>query len=976
MFGWWLGQGLICFFIFAMSSSENHSTIQWLFSKVSNNLGIHNINPGKLACQFSNCNCEESLFQVFGAANNSVFNLKNPDTNIRSIDSSTPLFDISNTDLYKKNLIVWNLNTVDKLILGDNTNCVNNLLNNSVLNSFGSKFDYNNYTERLLEEENFGHTIHPLQKFEASLSILESARDRMVTSPLSSNNVPCNAYPIIDKKKVQTATEGSSGTCNNKGFSGNKSKNKENYLKQKDSSPDIKKDYTNRKKSEKNFGECKENSKQYRKSEKLTRAEKDVDNKVKNNKHEKGSDLDKVGKLLQEVLRKTPGQNQENSEYQPVAEASSGGSDTGYSSRCSTPPASNVAVDANLDEDKFDVKRHSLKSHNFSMQNEEVSEGHRMYRSESPSAFSDTSSAGSSNSYQERNHYQGHQRFHFYPPQHSQKPFQRQQFYFMPGVNKVHDDEYQRRPNNTGFNGRMRGHANGGMHYHQNYRYNNNNNNNNNNSHNRKVDKVDLHQSQTTHHNNSHNSSHLHQEVDTYTKPVVQNGRHYQNNQQQKGDGKGRHWGFNQRYHNGKIRQFNNMNGNVTHLPANGFHNNNNSNNNANNNNNNSNIYYQIDSQFDLREEVWGHRRLLNDRAGSFRASSGDHGKWKKDHRVEVTCIPPELLKNSEWDGLSHQVWSMFNKHQQLDCTFRAKMELRQRISHVIWNVLPMCRLFVVGSSLSGFGANSSDVDMCLMVTPRDLDQRNEAQAVLRLLQRELNNCGFVEKMELITAKVPILKFRDLRTKIDVDLNCNNSVGIRNTHLLNAYSQLDWRVRPLVLVVKLWAQHHHINNAKDMTISSYSLVLMVIHYLQYGLEVPLLPCLHKAFPDKFSPSNHVFRMPVTERMPLFVSNNKQTLGELFLGFLEYYAHKFMFIENSISIRTGGILPTDECRYVRTRKNDSRMWKYLCIEEPFDLTNTARSVYDELVFEKVRNVFKDSCKLLKESKNLEVLFSKS
>ncbi|KAB7494108.1 hypothetical protein Anas_08033, partial [Armadillidium nasatum] len=175
-------------------------------------------------------------------------------------------------------------------------------------------------------EENFGHTIHPLQKSEASLSILESARDRMVTSPLSSNNVPCNAYPIIDKKKTPLRLT-------------------------------LKKTIQIEKKVKKIFGECKENSKQYRKSEKLTRAEKDVDNKVKNNKHEKGSDLDKVGKLLQEVLRKTPGQNQENSEYQPVAEASSGGSDTGYSSRCSTPPASNVAVDANLDEDKFDVKR-------------------------------------------------------------------------------------------------------------------------------------------------------------------------------------------------------------------------------------------------------------------------------------------------------------------------------------------------------------------------------------------------------------------------------------------------------------------------------------------------------------------------------------------------------------------------------------------------------------------------------------------
>lgn len=43
---------------------------------------------------------------------------------------------------------------------------------------------------------------------------------------------------------------------------------------------------------------------------------------------------------------------------------------------------------------------------------------------------------------------------------------------------------------------------------------------------------------------------------------------------------------------------------------------------------------------------------------------------------------------------------------------------------------------------------------------------------------------------------------------------------------------VDWRVRPLVLVVKLWAQCQNINNAKNMTISSYSLVLMVIHFLQ------------------------------------------------------------------------------------------------------------------------------------------------
>lgn len=62
---------------------------------------------------------------------------------------------------------------------------------------------------------------------------------------------------------------------------------------------------------------------------------------------------------------------------------------------------------------------------------------------------------------------------------------------------------------------------------------------------------------------------------------------------------------------------------------------------------------------------------------------------------------------------------------------------------------------------------------------------------------------------------------------------------------------VDWRLRPLTLVVKLWAQHHNINDAKNMTISSYSLVLMVIHFLQYGVSPPILPCLHAMYPDKF-----------------------------------------------------------------------------------------------------------------------------
>ena len=50
--------------------------------------------------------------------------------------------------------------------------------------------------------------------------------------------------------------------------------------------------------------------------------------------------------------------------------------------------------------------------------------------------------------------------------------------------------------------------------------------------------------------------------------------------------------------------------------------------------------------------------------------------------------------------------------------------------------------------------------------------------------------------IELIPAKVPLLKF--FYKDSPVDLSVNTDKGVRNTHLLFCYGQSDWRVRPLV----------------------------------------------------------------------------------------------------------------------------------------------------------------------------------
>jgi DNA polymerase sigma len=70
------------------------------------------------------------------------------------------------------------------------------------------------------------------------------------------------------------------------------------------------------------------------------------------------------------------------------------------------------------------------------------------------------------------------------------------------------------------------------------------------------------------------------------------------------------------------------------------------------------------------------------------------------------------------------------------------------------------------------------------------LDQRVDAVMILSTAMEHLKNLALVDNMEIIFAKVPILRatFKPPFDKIIVDLNANNAVAIRNTHLLCYYS--------------------------------------------------------------------------------------------------------------------------------------------------------------------------------------------
>ncbi|XP_010213515.1 PREDICTED: poly(A) RNA polymerase GLD2-like isoform X2 [Tinamus guttatus] len=317
-------------------------------------------------------------------------------------------------------------------------------------------------------------------------------------------------------------------------------------------------------------------------------------------------------------------------------------------------------------------------------------------------------------------------------------------------------------------------------------------------------------------------------------------------------------------------------------------------------------------------------------------------------------------------DKISQQVLELFQACQQQTCDLNRKELCRTELQREIQRIFPQSRLVLVGSSLNGFGTRSSDGDLCLVVKEEPVNQKTEARHILSLVQKLFSTklSRYIERPQLIRAKVPIVKFRDKVSCVEFDLNVNNVVGIRNTFLLRTYAYIENRVRPLVLVVKKWASFHDINDASRGTLSSYSLVLMVLHYLQ-TLPEPILPSLQKNYPDSFDPTMQlhlVHKAPCT--IPPYLSKNGSSLGDLLIGFFKYYATEFDWSHQMISVREAKAIPRPGGIEWRN--------KYICVEEPFDGTNTARAVHEKQKFDIIKDEFMKSWQILRDKKDLNCI----
>nr|CAD2203889.1 unnamed protein product [Meloidogyne enterolobii] len=319
----------------------------------------------------------------------------------------------------------------------------------------------------------------------------------------------------------------------------------------------------------------------------------------------------------------------------------------------------------------------------------------------------------------------------------------------------------------------------------------------------------------------------------------------------------------------------------------------------------------------------------------------------------------------NEFDNFNRNIWTHFTENLQNDHTYTWKMRVKCMLEDIVKQIFPSesISLVAVGSTVNGCGAFNSDMDLCLCM-PCRMDgyetQRNYAINRLKKVMRKLmTQRTLIHDILFVPAKVPILKikFKHPYQKLEVDMNINNVPGIYNSYLIHYYSRIDDRFPALCLIVKHWAKKKGILDACSGYFNSYSLILMVLHFLQCGINIPILPNLQHLFPDYF----HFFR--ALDEMQLFVDlpkplpeipKNTLSIGELLIAFFNYY-NNFNFDEYAISVYRGCIYPRSELA------RNTRRFK-IFIEEPFDFKNTARCVTSEDNFLTILDTFREAVEI--------------
>lgn len=262
--------------------------------------------------------------------------------------------------------------------------------------------------------------------------------------------------------------------------------------------------------------------------------------------------------------------------------------------------------------------------------------------------------------------------------------------------------------------------------------------------------------------------------------------------------------------------------------------------------------------------------------------------------------------------------------------------------------------IYAFGSSVNGFGDDSSDVDLVVSIPEEELRRiwkKTPRRDLARFALQDLSE-WFREKAqgqidvleEVLGAKVPILKLNV--GGVECDLSCNNLLPVFNSQLLRLYADKDPRVVQLAQEVKSWARKEGVHGAFMGQLSSYSFVLLTIFYMQ---NRGALPCLQKA---AIGEPSELYYYERNKEFNVWMNFDAEPApGDMAgkaVGTLSDFAwfmtqeKGFVWGEHVVSVREGCILSLDDFPQLSIRHVIDDVT--LHIEDPFDVSRNLTCVF--------------------------------
>ncbi|XP_040160640.1 non-canonical poly(A) RNA polymerase protein Trf4-1 [Anopheles arabiensis] len=268
---------------------------------------------------------------------------------------------------------------------------------------------------------------------------------------------------------------------------------------------------------------------------------------------------------------------------------------------------------------------------------------------------------------------------------------------------------------------------------------------------------------------------------------------------------------------------------------------------------------------------------------------------------------PPNFKYGRGIIGL-HQEIEQFYAHMIATPTEHAlRVMVVSRIEKIVQNLWPSARVEMFGSFRTGLYLPTSDIDLVVI--------GQWTMLPLRTLEMELISQGIAEPNSvrvLDKASVPIVKLTDRQTQVKVDISFNMESGVQSAKLIKGFKREYPVLEKLVLVLKQFLLQRDLNEVFTGGISSYSLILMCISFLQQHHQKP---------------------------------NACSNLGVLLIEFFELYGRKFNYMKIGISVKSGRYIPKEE---LQREMIDGHRPSLLCIEDPLTPGNDiGRSSYGAL-----------------------------